>query len=155
MNTKRFVASIAHGTQVDAPQNCEGLFLNWNEAAEMVRGGMRIGSHTCTHPLLSSLTEEEQFREMDESRRIIEARLKVPCETIAYPFGLEHHINAGTGSACERSGYRAGFSFYGGINRRRAVSPSDVWRVPVNAGVTRARFRLQLAGSAVSGRFWI
>lgn len=46
-----------------------------------------VGSHTVTHPLLSSLSPEEQYEEIVSSRQKLEAILGTFVDTFAYPFG--------------------------------------------------------------------
>ncbi len=46
------------------PPPTERRFLDWDEAREMAAGGMDIGSHTVSHPILSNLPAEQQLREL-------------------------------------------------------------------------------------------
>jgi peptidoglycan/xylan/chitin deacetylase (PgdA/CDA1 family) len=54
---------------------------------EMSRNGMTIGSHTASHPILSSLTEAEASMELQESKRLLEGVLGTPIRHVAYPNG--------------------------------------------------------------------
>jgi peptidoglycan/xylan/chitin deacetylase (PgdA/CDA1 family) len=149
-----FLEAVAEATRSGPPGGGRRLFLNWAEAREMARGGMEIGSHTCSHAVLSKLGGEEQYAEFDQSRRRIREELGVECRSVAYPYGLRHNVNAQTAAAAERSGYRLGFSFYGGINRPGETAAFDVRREAASGGVGRERFRMQLAVAAVTGRYW-
>lgn len=119
----------------------------------MVRGGMNIASHTHTHRILSKLTAEEQFDEAAESKRNLEERLGIRVEAMAYPVGLRSSFSVETARALERAGYRAAFSYYGGLNRPARIQQFDIRRCPV--GPCRAeRFRLQTALTALTGESW-
>jgi peptidoglycan/xylan/chitin deacetylase (PgdA/CDA1 family) len=48
--------------------------------------GFEIGSHTVTHPFLTSLSEEEMKEELEGSKRRLEERYKINVETIAFPY---------------------------------------------------------------------
>jgi peptidoglycan/xylan/chitin deacetylase (PgdA/CDA1 family) len=46
-----------------------------------------VGSHTSTHPLLSTLSKGEQYSEIFDSCKKIETILNKPVNTFAYPYG--------------------------------------------------------------------
>ena len=47
-------------------------FLTWEEVKKMSDSGMAIGSHTHTHPMLSTMTADESLHELTESKRLLE-----------------------------------------------------------------------------------
>lgn len=49
-----------------------------------------IGAHTASHSSLAGLPAEEQFREIDSSRKSLEKTTGTPVTTLSYPFGLRH-----------------------------------------------------------------
>ncbi len=61
--------------------------LLWQQIAEMHRGGVRFGSHTQTHTILTTADEETVRREVVESKRAIESALGGKCDTFSYPNG--------------------------------------------------------------------
>jgi peptidoglycan/xylan/chitin deacetylase (PgdA/CDA1 family) len=73
----------AVGVSENAP--CE--LMTWNEAEVLRDAGMEIGAHTLSHPHLSLLEPEEQSREIAGSITLIERRLAVRPEGLAYPGG--------------------------------------------------------------------
>ena len=128
--------------------------MNWDEAARMARGGMALGAHTHTHRLLGRLTESEQLDELTTSRRILRERADVEAETIAYPVGLRSSFTARTKALAAEAGYRAAFSFYGGINGgSQPVDRFDVRRVAAD-GQSVERFCLQTAAAVTLGSWW-
>src|SRR5262249_49940786 len=83
---------------VDVASEAPGrpLFLTWDQARRMGQAGMSIGSHTCTHPRLSRLSEAEQRTELVASKARLGHELGRPVETIAYPFGVADAFNEAT-----------------------------------------------------------
>jgi peptidoglycan/xylan/chitin deacetylase (PgdA/CDA1 family) len=61
--------------------------LSWSDLATLRDAGWEIGSHTRTHPRLTRLGDESLARELRESRERCEEMLRVPCRSIAYPYG--------------------------------------------------------------------
>jgi len=61
--------------------------MSWPQVRDLLDAGWEVGSHTCTHPHLPELDDEDLSAELRRSREICEERLERPCETIAYPFG--------------------------------------------------------------------
>lgn len=64
--------------------------MTYADIEEMIRGGMAIGSHTVSHRKLSTLPDEEAFREMNDSKFALEHDFGVPVNSIAYPGGYEN-----------------------------------------------------------------
>lgn len=59
---------------------------NWNTLKMAVANGHEVGSHTVSHPVLNSLTVENQGAELQQSKATIEANIPgYKCTTIAYP----------------------------------------------------------------------
>jgi peptidoglycan/xylan/chitin deacetylase (PgdA/CDA1 family) len=109
----------------------EELFLSWSQAREMMASGMDVGAHTHTHPILAGLTKEEQTRELKQSKRILERELGKRIDVVAYPVGGRRDFNGITERAAWDCGYRAAFSYHGGINRGGETEQFDIKRIPV------------------------
>jgi len=60
--------------------------MNWDQLEALVADRWEIGSHTCSHPRLSTLDEAEIALEVTTSREECEDRLGMPCRSIAYPY---------------------------------------------------------------------
>ena len=67
--------------------------MSWEDIASLVHSGHCIGSHTDTHPELSSLTYQEQYHEIVHSADILSAKLSIPIQQFAYPFGSIRQVN--------------------------------------------------------------
>jgi len=69
------------------PHEPELIPLSWTELGVLVETGWEIGSHTRTHPYLTRLDDERLQDELIASKEACEARLGLPCRSLAYPFG--------------------------------------------------------------------
>jgi peptidoglycan/xylan/chitin deacetylase (PgdA/CDA1 family) len=77
--------------------NVENFYITKNEMLEMNNNGMTIGSHTLSHPVLSKLTNEEQYLEISESFQFLENICKtLKPKTFCYPYGGFHSFNDNT-----------------------------------------------------------
>lgn len=154
-DTQRFMDDLERACEPFPPMPADArLFINVEEAREMVRGGMAIGSHTRTHRILAKLCKEEQLSELAGSQLELFRDLQVPIETIAYPVGSRSAFDDITLSVLQSSAYRAAFSFYGGLNRLNVVAtPFDVKRFAVDTGDPFSRFRLRVAGAIATNGY--
>jgi peptidoglycan/xylan/chitin deacetylase (PgdA/CDA1 family) len=97
--------------------NNESLFLNWQQAKEMAKQGMELGSHTQSHTILSQLDDASQKKEIDGSKQIIENMTGVAVHSIAYPVGRRHCYTDQSTEIAMQSRYKFGFNNEPGINR--------------------------------------
>lgn len=130
LDKERFVEALeaATGCAASPDTQHEELFASWRELGEMAAGGMTLASHTHTHRLLGHLSLREQREELARSRDLLRERTGVDTQAIAYPVGQRTHFNDDTRRALRETGYRFGFSHYGGWNPR-IEDPFDIRRV--------------------------
>lgn len=76
--------------------------LGWEPLRELAGRGWEMGSHTCSHPLLTELGDAELARELAESKRECERRLGRRCDSLAYPYGI---ADARVARAAREAGY--------------------------------------------------
>jgi len=84
--------------------------LTFPELAELQAQGVEVGSHSCTHPHLTQLTDRELRREVWESRECVRDHLGAHCRFFAYPYG-EHDERVR--AAVAAAGYAAAFALPG------------------------------------------
>ncbi|WP_394171927.1 polysaccharide deacetylase family protein [Thalassotalea litorea] len=89
----------------------ESLFMNWDMLREIHANGISIGSQTCSHQILSHLSEQQQAYEIIESKQRLEQQLNTTISTFAYPVGGENTYNETTTSLLRNSGYQLAFTF--------------------------------------------
>jgi peptidoglycan/xylan/chitin deacetylase (PgdA/CDA1 family) len=104
-------------------------FMTWDQAKEVSRHGISIGSHTHTHRVLARLEEPAQQWELRESKAALERHLGQPVDTIAYPVGRYGNFTSATMRIAGECGYKAAFSFRTGENERAAINPYDIRRI--------------------------
>ncbi|MEM8815841.1 MAG: polysaccharide deacetylase family protein [Pseudomonadota bacterium] len=61
--------------------------LSWDQLREMHAAGMTVGSHTVSHPLLSTLGKEETRQELERSRDVIAEQLRTETRHLSLPNG--------------------------------------------------------------------
>ena len=149
----RFLQSLAEEAQGDALPSVPRRFLSWKEAREMLDGGMAIGSHTQSHPILSQLSPEEQTKELVQSRTELRDKLGMTAEALAYPVGARISFSHTTQKIAHDAGYRAAFSYYGGANLPGKIDAYDVQRNTVDMQ-SMSRFYARVSIYRLMGSFW-
>ncbi len=76
---------------------------------------LSIGSHTQSHPVLSTLAPEQQWDELAGAERVISEMLGRPLESLAYPFGQKTDYNAESIAIARRLGVASGCSNTTGV----------------------------------------
>ncbi len=149
----RFIGELTEEAKGEDPPGTLRRFLNWDEAREMTRNGMAVGSHTHSHNLLSQLEPDQQYEELSKSRAILKEQIGIEANVLAYPVGAKTSFTNQTKQAARGAGYRAAFSFYGGTNMKGKTSPYDVARMGI-FDQSWSRFRVQSAVCRSTGSFW-
>lgn len=86
-------------------ENNSKALMDWEMIREISRHNVEIGSHTRSHPQLSTLSGEALQEELRGSKKALEEQLNKPIEHFCYPYGnldasvKEEVINAGYRSA--------------------------------------------------------
>jgi len=104
--------------------------LDWSQVKILADNGFHIGSHSCTHPILSRCAENELERELSESKSEIESRTGRECRVLAYPNGQPGDYDAKTIAAVTKIGYSAAFTFHAGLVHPN-VDPYRISRHPI------------------------
>jgi peptidoglycan/xylan/chitin deacetylase (PgdA/CDA1 family) len=115
--------------------------LGPDEIAVMQAGGIRFGSHTCTHRPLVHLSPAEALHELTDSRSKLEALLRRPVLTLAYPYNKH---DASVRSLVRRAGYKAAVLGRGRGNARW-TNPWALRRVKVDSQTTVEELRHRLS----------
>lgn len=76
--------------------------LSWEALGELAQDGWEIGSHTRTHPHLTSIGAEKLAEELHASRHEVEARIGGRCTSLAYPYG---DVDGRVAAASAAAGY--------------------------------------------------
>ena len=115
--------------------------MSWERLRELHEQGWEIGSHTVTHPRLTTLSDADVERELTVSRQAVEMSIGQPCPSLAYPYGdCDDRVVAAAG----RAGYRTAGALPARSHRPEALR----WpRVGVYHSYGTARYRRQVARS--------
>jgi peptidoglycan/xylan/chitin deacetylase (PgdA/CDA1 family) len=128
---------------VEGPHAHELAPMGWQELAELGDAGWELGSHTCSHPRLTTVGDVQLAHELSESKRACEQQLGRPCRTIAYPYG---DVDARVVAATAAAGYDAAAALPSGLRAARSGPRHEYPRVGVyrKDGVTRFRLKIAL-----------
>jgi peptidoglycan/xylan/chitin deacetylase (PgdA/CDA1 family) len=114
-------------------------WLSWDMVRLLHEAGMTIGAHTATHPVLTMLSQEEQWSEIASCRRRIEAEVGEPSTIFAYPAG---RFDDRTRACLAAEGVELAFAHSGGYYRlNQPWDPYDVRRTPISRRVDVKRLR--------------
>jgi peptidoglycan/xylan/chitin deacetylase (PgdA/CDA1 family) len=67
------------------------FFLDWHQVGEMAAKGLEIGSHGCSHRMLTRLDSERVEQELMWSKKDIERHLGIEVQHFAFPNGAANH----------------------------------------------------------------
>lgn len=111
--------------------------MTWDQAAALEPRVASLGSHTLTHPILTTLGTRDRQREIAESRQLLEARTGRKADIFCYPNGSHDESTV----EMARGSYRAALSTRAGF----AESGQDLFRLPrIPAGQRAGLFMRRL-----------
>jgi peptidoglycan/xylan/chitin deacetylase (PgdA/CDA1 family)/O-antigen ligase len=120
-----------------------GHQLRTEDLDALEAGGIEVGNHSLTHPLLGRCSDEQVREEIGEAHRILVLALGHPPESFAYPDG---EWDERAGAALRDLGYEAAFLFDHRASTLPVEDPLRISRLRVNAGTTMDRFRTIVSG---------
>jgi len=91
-------------------------FMSWDNIMEMDKEGMQFGAHTVTHCNLAKESILVAKREIIESKKIIEEKLKKDILTFCYPYGNKEFFSQDIINLLRKSGFFCAVSSELGIN---------------------------------------
>ncbi len=102
--------------------------LDWDRITQIeAEGVFNFEAHTLTHPNLTRLTDEECFREIVGSKRVIEDRLGRESRAFGYPGGF---FGARERDLVGKAGFAYGVTCEPGLNRRE-TNPFLIRRIQI------------------------
>jgi peptidoglycan/xylan/chitin deacetylase (PgdA/CDA1 family) len=103
----------------------EAIMLRWEEIRLMQSHRVTFGSHTQTHPILSTLPEQTAREEICHSKEIIERKIGVPVKAFAYPHGTENDFDETSIGILKDAGFTCAVTTMFGTN----ASGDDLFRL--------------------------
>lgn len=140
---KECFAALERRVTLDERQ-LAGRMLSWSQVKIMQQAGIKFGSHTITHPVVSRLMPKDMERELGESKRLLEAKLECPVLDFAFPFGQLDDCGLEVSSpVLSRCGYRSASTTIPGPNTSSA-NPMALYRVQIGDERNLAMFAFRL-----------
>jgi peptidoglycan/xylan/chitin deacetylase (PgdA/CDA1 family) len=91
--------------------------LSWDELRAASGDDFTVGSHTCSHRVLSRLDLPELEIEIVEARERLRAELKLAAVPFAYPYGGKEHISSEADRLVRQAGYTCALTTVPGTNK--------------------------------------
>ncbi len=86
------------------------VYLTIEQAKEMSSYGMIIGSHTHSHPVLSTLKREDQEIEINKSSNFLHQQINQNYKTMCFPYGGSHSYNKDSLNILKKNKFDFAFS---------------------------------------------
>ncbi len=114
---------------------------SWSELREMADSGlMEIGSHSATHPIFSSVTDEESQQELVQSRTQIENRLGRSVRAFCFPNGMDGDFRESQVEQVMNAGYNCSVTAQFGL----VANGCDRYQLP-RIGMARKKHAADIA----------
>ena len=103
------------------------LMMNDEQVRGLHRGGMVVGAHTVSHPMLARLSDADALAELRDSRATLQQMTGAPVTLFAYPNGHpDEDYSARTAELVRTAGFEAAVTTAWGAARR----DSDPYQLP-------------------------
>lgn len=140
---KKFrIKEIAESLEVEIPGKPPKKFapITWQQAREMDKNGIRIESHTVTHPILPNIGEDQLEFELRQAKNRLEKILERKVRHFCYPNGsLDEKVQ----EAVEKAGYKSAVTTEYGFNNGR-TDPYLLKRIDASPNI--ANFAQSVSG---------
>jgi peptidoglycan/xylan/chitin deacetylase (PgdA/CDA1 family) len=121
------------------------LVLDATRLRQLAAAGMTIGAHSLSHPILARASEELAWREISESRSVIENALGKTVWAFGYPFGNAATVTARDLRLAEQADFRCAFMNTGGGFGAK-INRFSLPRVHVTADMSLFEFEAHISG---------
>lgn len=114
---ERRIRKIAESLRVEIPDLPTDEFapVSWEQAREIDAEGVRIESHTVTHPILTNVSAKDLDFELANSKKRLEEVLNREAENFCYPNGS---LNENVWKAVKNAGYKCATTTDYGFNAK-------------------------------------
>jgi peptidoglycan/xylan/chitin deacetylase (PgdA/CDA1 family) len=132
-------------------------FLTLDRAGlrQLAAAGMTIGAHSLSHPVLARASDDLAWREISESRIVLEKAVGQTVWAFGYPFGNAATVTGRDLRLAERAGFRCAFMNFGGgfgaqivgaKTGKAKINRFALPRVHVTAEMSLAEFEAHISG---------
>jgi len=143
------IEAVANGMGLAIPVGPPPKYApcSWQELREMADSGLvEIGSHTVTHPIFSSVTDDESFQELTRSRAQIEEGVGKTVTSFCFPNGQMGDFRLSQVRQVRDAGYRGAVAAYPGLVGPGA-DPCQLPRIGVSGYTDPLIFSKRLDGA--------
>jgi peptidoglycan/xylan/chitin deacetylase (PgdA/CDA1 family) len=121
------------------------LMLDRAGLRQLAAAGMTVGAHTLSHPILAQASAELVWREISESRSVLEKALEQTVWAFGYPFGTPDTVTRRDVRLAARAGFRCAFMNVGwGLEGR--IDHFALPRVHITADMSLFEFEAHISG---------
>jgi len=113
------------------PEALAPAWMSWEMIRALDAGGMEVGGHTATHPVLSRLSRAAQQHELAASWERLSQMLGSPPTSMSYPVGGLDATNGDTRSAIATTRWRLACHYHGGWIDGAITDPYGIPRIAV------------------------
>jgi len=151
LDLERFLAELTAAAGVPWDEELERRLADeyvctWDHVRALCDAGMDVGSHTCRHRVLQTLSPAALQEELTDSRAVLENELGRSVCALSYPMGKAIRDAPRLRAAVSKAGYELGFSNDTGVNSlRRKPDPLDLRRTCCEVNLPLSYFRGTLA----------
>jgi peptidoglycan/xylan/chitin deacetylase (PgdA/CDA1 family) len=124
---------------------CRFLTLDREGLRQLVAAGMTIGAHSLSHPILARASDDMAWRELSESRSVLEKALGLTVWAFGYPFGNATTVTGRDFRLAEQAGFRCAFMNAGGGFGAK-INRFALPRVHVTADMSLFEFEAHISG---------
>lgn len=145
------VSQIESDLAMKLDADAGNLMMTWEQVRGLAQHRHIVGSHTMTHPNLAHVGIEDARRELIESKRCMEAQIRLKVVHFSYPCpALAPNWTEETTKEAQRAGYETAVTTSSGLARRND-NPLALKRVRPSKTVEGLRWNLEtaFAGRAV------
>ncbi len=143
------IAGMAAGMGVVVPKEAPPKYApcSWTELREMANSGLiEIGSHTATHPILSSITDTESWHELTVSRAQIEDGIGKQISSFCFPNGKPGDYRASQVQQIIDAGYTSAVVASPGLVQS-GMTAYELPRIGISGVCDELSFRKSLDGT--------
>lgn len=145
-----FLNRVIHGLQVSE----DDIVGAWDghapiapdELKQLPEYGIEVGSHTCSHGIVTRFTPDAMTQELTVSKRLLEQTMGRPCTRFSYPNGSPGDFSAESRERVIAAGYGCAVTTI----KRRVARADDRFEIPrcilTHNQVTTAEFSAHVSG---------
>lgn len=130
--------------------NDQPTYMSGAQVQNLYADGMEIGSHTITHPDLTTVSQSQLVNEMSQSQATLQNLLGAPVTDFAYPYGA---YNANTIAVGEQY-YQSQRSVDDGLNTKDNFNPTTLKIHEVDSNITQAQVQAWV-DQAIQQKAWL